>query len=123
MALWATGLWANGLWATGLWAGESGSGSSVAADPWFEGKTIYPLSSITGLTAWVDYIPVRLGAQAGESFGRFENDGSIHAVQVLSSTTGLTAWVDYLPVYVDNTKTKPWSTDSTGYIPFSDVSA
>ena len=87
-------------------------------DPWFEGKTIYPLPSVAGLIEWVDYLPVR--AQASNP-GRFDQDGAFPVMQVLSSTTGKVAWADYIPVWVDNSKTLPWSTDAGGFIPFQRV--
>lgn len=91
----------------------------VTGDPWYEGKTIYPLSSVDGLVEWVDYWPVALAAS---NPGRFDNDGSYPVVAVLSSTTGKVAWVDYIPVFVVSRST-PWSTDPDGFVPMQDVTA
>lgn len=90
-------------------------------NPWYEGKTIYPLASKAGLREWVDYIPVKL--QTGGRDNSFDNDGNWKTVQVLSSGQAATktAWADYIPVYVEGGYSKPWSTDPSGFIPFDDV--
>lgn len=94
-----------------------GGGPPVVTDPWYEGKTIYPLPSTAGLVEWVDYIPVKANAA---NPGRFDQDGSFPVIRVLTSTTGLVAWVDYLPVFVVN-RTIPWTTEIQGYTPFQSV--
>jgi hypothetical protein len=86
-------------------------------NPWYEGKTVYPLSDVTGLTEWADYIPVEAIAV---NVGRYDNDGSFPVVQVLTNIDGLTAWADYIPVYVVS-RSIPWSTEADGYIPIEDV--
>jgi hypothetical protein len=100
-----------------LYTPGGGGEPPVAGDPWFQGKTVYPLGSVAGLTEWVDYIPVMASST---NPGRYDNDGAFPTVAVLSSTAGKTAWADYIPVYVV-VRTKPWSTDADGYIPFEDV--
>jgi len=77
---------------------------------------VYPISSNSGLQAWLDYIPVK------QSTTGFINsfDGYILS-SVLPSITGLQAWKDYIPIFVDNSLTKPFSTDIGGYIPISNV--
>jgi hypothetical protein len=92
---------------------------AVLTDPWFQGKTIYPLASVTGLTEWVNYIPVE--AESANP-GRFDADGAFPVVSVLSDITGKVEWVDYIPVFVVS-RTLPWRTDADGYVPFEDVTA
>lgn len=77
---------------------------------------VFPLASVSGLRAWLDYIPVK------QSTSGFINsfDGYIVS-SAISSTAGLQAWKDYIPVFVDAGATKPFSTDIGGYIPISDV--
>lgn len=75
------------------------------------------LSDVTGLTEWVDYIPV-----VAETAGRARSTdatGYLVSTSQSASPSG-TKWVDYIPVYVVSRST-PWSTDSDGYIPFDDV--
>ncbi|TXH51575.1 MAG: hypothetical protein E6Q97_18140, partial [Desulfurellales bacterium] len=74
------------------------------------------LSSVSGMTAWTDYIPVRTVSATGNIEGRTEATG-YQAVYVLTVLTNKTAWIDYIPVYEDGTKTVAWSTDANGYIP------
>ena len=73
------------------------------------------LSSVSGLVAWTDYIPVRTVVASTSIEGRTEANGyqNVHPV----GATGNVAWTDYIPVYEDATKTVPWSTDANGYIP------
>lgn len=73
------------------------------------------LSSVSGLVAWTDYIPVITVTASSSIEGRTEADGyqNVHPV----GATGNVAWIDYIPVYEDATKTVPWSTDANGYIP------
>lgn len=84
-------------------------------NPWFEGKSIFVLSSVAGLTPWVDYIPCAV--QNSGRANSFDADGNWRTVKVLSSTAGLTAWVDYWPVFVVS-GTISWSTDVGGFTPF-----
>jgi hypothetical protein len=75
---------------------------------------VYPLSSVTGLKAWIDYIPVKLAT--GATKNSYNNTGA-QFITELPSVTGLKAGLDYIPIYYDNSLTKAWSTDIGGYIP------
>lgn len=75
---------------------------------------VYPLSSVSGLTAWIDYTPVKL--VTGATKNSYDNNGA-QLVTEIASTTGLQAGIDYIPVYYNNSLTKAWSTDVGGYIP------
>jgi len=77
---------------------------------------VFPLSSITNLTAWIDYIPAK--KVTGSVKNSYNNNGS-QAVSELGSTTGKQAWLDYIPVYYSAGYSKAWSTDASGYIPVS----
>lgn len=93
-------------------------GSTVS--PWFEGKPIGVLPSITGKTAWVDYIPVKFITST--SVGRYDNAGAIDVSRLVDvGNSANVAWIDYIPVWPDTSKTTPWSTDAGGYIPLSYV--
>lgn len=84
---------------------------------------VYALPSISGLKAWIDYIPVK-GVQT-ESFSladTYANNG-YKSVSALTNLTGKQAWIDYIPVYEDASYNKPWSTDAGGYIPTSPLAA
>jgi len=87
----------------------------------FSGKPIFALASKTGLTAWVDYLPVKEVIDIARN--TTAASGSFVASSILSSITGLTKWTDYTPVFVEAGATVPWSTDATGYIPFFNVVA
>lgn len=76
---------------------------------------VYVLPSIAGLTAWIDYIPVKQPATI-TSYNTYDNDSAL-LVDVLASTTGKESWIDYIPVYVDAAYTTPWTTDAGGFIP------
>lgn len=99
------------------WGTQGGGPVAPPTNPWYEGKTIYPLPSVAGLTEWVDYIPVE--AQTLNP-GRFDEDGAFPVVQVLSDTTGLVSWVDYIPVFVVD-RTRPWRAETDGFVPFQDT--
>lgn len=75
---------------------------------------VYPLSSVSGLKAWIDYIPVKL-VTGGEK-NTYNNNGAQFVTEI-PDTTGLQAGKDYIQIYYDNSLTKPWSTDVGGYIP------
>ena len=74
---------------------------------------VYKLSSISGKTRWVDYIPVKT---AGTATVKNSYSGQMY-VSVLSSVTGKQAWLDYVPVYEDSSATKAWLCSADGYIP------
>lgn len=67
---------------------------------------VYFLSSVSGLTAWVDYIPVKAATSSFTPQGT-TNTGGYQAVNIFTSTTGKIAWVDYIPVY-EIAGTNPW---------------
>jgi hypothetical protein len=75
---------------------------------------VFPLTSVTGLTAWVDYTPVK--KVTGYTRNSYNNTGGQFVTEI-PDTTGLQAFLDYIPVYYDNSLTIPWSTDAGGYIP------
>jgi len=77
---------------------------------------VYPISSVSGLTAWIDYIPAK--KVTGSVKNSYNADGS-QAVSELESITGLQAGKDYIQVYYSDSYSKPWSTDASGYIPVS----
>jgi len=71
----------------------------------------------TGLTQWVDYIPVidKGGTAASPDRWGTSSDGAFRA-EVLGSNAGLTAWVDYTPVDFVSTGGEG-RTDANGSIP------
>lgn len=77
---------------------------------------VYPLTSVSGLTAWIDYTPVKKVSNNSNIGNTYANLGC-QKVSELSEITGLQAGKDYINVYYDNSLTKPWSTDAGGYIP------
>lgn len=76
----------------------------------------YYLSSVIGLTRWVDYIPVRFNSYLNGVENNYNLDGYI-PVTTISSITGLTPFKDYVPLYIDNTSTDVWTSNVTGYVP------
>ena len=63
--------------------------------PWNVSK-VFKLSSVSGLRAWTDYLPVEtVSPGRGFSF----DDGGASGLEILDDVTGLRAWVDYVPVY------------------------
>lgn len=82
--------------------------------PSVNGKmVVFKLSSLTGLSRWIDYIPVKTAVSPGilNSY-----DGNMDA-DILVSASGKKAWIDYIPVYEDAAATKPWLVSADGYIP------
>jgi hypothetical protein len=78
---------------------------------------VYVLPSVSGLQAWVDYIPVKGVATENTAVeNTYANDG-YQVMKTLDGTTNLQAWKDYIPVFEDASYNKPWSTDAGGYIP------
>ena len=81
--------------------------------PSVNGKmVVFKLSSLTGLTRWSDYIPVKTALTLPKN----SYSGSMDA-EILVSTTGKKAWIDYIPVYEDAAATKAWLVSADGYIP------
>ena len=85
---------------------------------------IYMLPSITGLTKWIDYIPVKSSPGEGDLtlINRYEANGYIYTT-TLSDITGKQAWKDYIPVYIDSSANTAWSNNNDGYIPMSGLAA
>jgi hypothetical protein len=77
---------------------------------------VFPLTSVSGLQAWIDYIPVKKAT--GATLGSYNATGS-QFISEIPDTTGLQAGLDYIPIYYDNSLTVPWSTNANGYIPVS----
>ena len=75
---------------------------------------VFALSSVSGLTQWIDYIPVK-EVSSPTTLNAYDNDDAI-LVSPLASTTGKLAWKDYIPVYLVTTGVA-WSSDNNGYIP------
>jgi hypothetical protein len=78
---------------------------------------VYVLPSISGLKAWIDYIPVKGVVTESATLANTYANGGYQVVKSLESLTGLQAWIGYIPVYEDASYNKPWSTDAGGYIP------
>lgn len=78
---------------------------------------VYVVPSITGLKAWIDYIPVKGVVTESATLANTYANGGYQVVKSLDSLTGLQAWIGYIPVYEDAAYNKPWSTDAGGYIP------
>ena len=83
---------------------------------------VYQVPSITGLTRWVDYIPVKSPASESDLSlaNTYANEGFILTSKV-NDITGLVPFKDYVPIYLDSTATKAWSADNDGYIPMSEL--
>lgn len=78
----------------------------------------YEITSVTGLQAWVDYIPVTITqSTTAAKQNTFDYDGAINA-QLLMSTSGKIAGIDYIKVYQVTSGT-PW----IDYIPLYDYQA
>lgn len=77
---------------------------------------VFFLSSVSGLTKWVDYISVRFTALETQVNNSYNNNGVI-LVDPISSTTNRQAWIDYVPVFVDENDTAAWRVDANGFIP------
>ena len=76
----------------------------------------YALSSVTGLTEWIDYIPVKATTNPNSLTNSYAIGGNQFIFE-LASTSGLQAGKDYINIYYDATKTVPFSTNTNGYIP------
>jgi hypothetical protein len=76
---------------------------------------VYEITDLTGLTRWVDYIPVQYSADNSIP-NSYDNNGALY-VSALGSVSGLQAGKDYIRIYVDNAATKKWTISSDGYIP------
>jgi hypothetical protein len=77
--------------------------------------------SATGLTKWVNYLPVKQVSPSQVDANTFASGGAL-AVQILSSGTGLTPWVDYIPVVeVTDGDESRWRYDNNGWIPIVEI--
>lgn len=81
---------------------------------------VYQITDTTGLTRWVDYIPVKFLASPTE-FNIYNNDAA-QLVDNLLDVTGKQAGLDYIRVYEDSSATVPWAVEANGYIPCFKVS-
>lgn len=90
--------------------------TTVEAETGNREMVVFYLSSITGLSRWVDYIPVRT-VQNEVSEENNTNANGFQAVNALTSVSGLVSFRDYIPVYEDTSATVPFSTNADGYIP------
>lgn len=78
---------------------------------------VFVLSDVSGLTRWIDYIPVKPPTTINTNFANtFAEQGYI-VTNSLTSISGKQAWLDYIPVYIDYAATTPYSTNASGYIP------
>lgn len=78
----------------------------------------YMLPSVSGLTKWIDYIPIRKGNEqvVGGSY-----DSYIFVDAKVSQPSGQ-VWIDYIPVYEDGSATDAWMINAQGYIPYGSAS-
>lgn len=86
---------------------------------------VYFLGSVTGLTRWIDYIPVKYSTEITASKeNTYDQNGYIPVIE-LSSITGATPFKEYVPVYLDNSSIDEdvWKTKSTGFIPIGTAGA
>jgi len=78
---------------------------------------VFALASVSGLTQWVDYVPVQVVDFAATVINKTDS-GGFRQVNSLAADTGLLPFKDYIPVFVVTGRTMPWNTDDTnGYIP------
>jgi hypothetical protein len=78
---------------------------------------VYVLPSVSGLKAWIDYIPVKGVVTEDPVLANTYANNGYQVVKSLESISGLQAWIGYIPVFEDASFNKPWSTDAGGYIP------
>lgn len=74
------------------------------------------ITNISGLTRWVDYIPVK--DTAPYTANSYNNNGALD-LDIKTDVTGLQAGKDYIRIFADAAATKPWQVSSDGYIPVS----
>jgi hypothetical protein len=116
--VWGVGTWDVNTWDAATWD-DATAGVYGDQDP--QQMVVYPLSDITGLRRWVDYIPVEYVTWVEGKQNTHDDDG-FRWIFVLGSTAGLTAWVHYTPVYVlDGPDEDEGRYDDTGWIPVAEA--
>lgn len=80
--------------------------------------TIQRLTSVTGLVAWTDYIPIKDITHDAIAEGSTDSGGFIAAKEIYP-TASQKKFTDYIPVYAITSPKKAWSTDVGGYIPIA----
>lgn len=85
---------------------------------------VFELTSTTGLTPWIDYIPAAVKASpAAAQRMQYNGDGWM-GFHILASSAGLVAWRDYIPIdTVAYVAANAWRTDAAGFIPYVDETA
>ena len=80
---------------------------------------VYFLPSVSGLTRWVDYIPVKFTTVATAATENTYNQNGYIPVVSISSIAGATPFKEYVPVYLDSSATdaEVWKVNITGFIP------
>lgn len=114
--VWAADTWAVGAWEDGTWRDANALvyGNHDPAQ-W----VIFPLTDVTGLREWTDYIPVQYVTFIEGKKNTYDDDG-FKWVYPLGDITGLTAWVHYTPVYVVADPPEEESRyDDDGWIPIA----
>lgn len=74
------------------------------------------ITDTTGLTRWVDYIPVQFITDESYVANRYDNNGYI-LVDHQQDLTNKQAGKDFIRIFADYSTTKRWSTDNAGFIP------
>jgi len=88
------------------------------------GKTamvVQIITSTSGLTRWVDYIPVQFITDESYIANKYDNNGYM-LVDHQQDLTGKQAGKDFIRIFADYTTTKKWSADNAGFIPVYKVS-
>jgi hypothetical protein len=80
---------------------------------------VYFLPSVSGLTRWVDYIPVKFTTVATAATENTYNQNGYIPVVSLSSIAGATPFKEYVPVFLDSSAADAdvWDVTITGFIP------
>jgi hypothetical protein len=76
---------------------------------------VYEITDLTGLTRWVDYIPVKFSPDT-DTPNSYDNNGALY-VSAIPSIVGKQAGKDYIRIYVDSAATKRWTVSADGFIP------
>jgi hypothetical protein len=78
------------------------------------------ITDTTGLTRWVDYIPVQFITDESYVANSYNNNGYI-LVDHQQDLTNKQAGKDFIRIFADYSATKRWSTDNAGFIPVHKV--